>query len=208
MVVKSKTKSVSKGKGASGRRSEKRHKRFAPEHAGPAKAKANVLRDDAPPRKRPRDDAPADTSALPARKAYKQGAFVRPERAKPPQHPRPAEPVAPLSRKALKLAVEARKAASKPNHALVTARGARRLTRVAASRPPPAQELTSRWEKLRKLSITPAERTKLTARAVVSNRLRRSLTHAHNSPRCLPSWPAAPRRWPPTTSPAGCCRAC
>ena len=113
---------VSKGKGSSGRREEKRKKRFV---SGPSSggAKANVLREKeeggaAGGAKRKREDG---SGAAAPRKTYKQGTFARPVSVR--REPPPAAPADPLSKKDLKVLAEARKATKKPNYALVQARG-------------------------------------------------------------------------------------
>ncbi len=108
---------VSKGKGSSGRRAEKRKKRFTSD--GGSGARANVLRDDtAPGRKRPREEGGAEAGA--PRKTYKQGTFARPAPA--PRREPPSEPSEPLNKKDLKRLAEARKATKKPNFTLIQAR--------------------------------------------------------------------------------------
>ena len=113
---------VSKGKGSSGRREEKRKKRFV---SGPSSggAKANVLREKeeggaAGGAKRKREEG---SGAAAPRKTYKQGTFARPVAVR--REPPPAAPADPLSKKDLKVLAEARKATKKPNYALVQARG-------------------------------------------------------------------------------------
>jgi len=137
---------ASKGQGSSGRRSEKRTKRFAPAGGGGgAGARANVLRDGAPAGAGAKRPLGGEGGASPAAKKYKQGTFARPAAAgkagggaaasRAPQ-------AAPLSRKELAAEVEARKAVRKPNAALIQARPARDGRREAATarqppRPPP-----------------------------------------------------------------------
>lgn len=122
-MVKNKTQ---KGQGASARRAEKRKKKFAPELPGKG-ARANVLRDestDAHHKKRRRDDVGSD-GAAPPRKALKQGPFARPAAAAAAPPRSGGEPAVPLSRKELKQLGESRKAARKPNHALIQVRARR-----------------------------------------------------------------------------------
>jgi hypothetical protein len=133
---------ASKGQGSSGRRSEKRTKRFAPAGGGGgAGARANVLRDGAPASAGAKRPLGGEGGASPAAKKYKQGTFARPAAAgkagggaaaaRAPQ-------AAPLSRKELAAEVEARKAVRKPNAALIQARPARDGRREAATaRQPP-----------------------------------------------------------------------
>ena len=118
---------AAKGKGSASRRLEKRTAKFNPKSGG---AKANVLREpgeEPAARKRVREaEEPA-----PAKRAYKQGPFARPE---PAPRAAPEEPQAALSKKELKKEVEARKSATKPNFALIQARKPSRRRRAALTR--------------------------------------------------------------------------
>ena len=138
---------ASKGKGSEGRRSDKRKKRFAPAAGGGGGgARANVLRSDdaaGAGAKRPRASEGAPS---PAAKKYKQGTFARPAPGKAGgatggKGGGGAARVAsgaPLSRKDLAAAVEARKAVRKPNATLIQARAARGpRAKLAAARQPP-----------------------------------------------------------------------